>query len=282
MPTPDPTTQAIIAAVRGSSQPASTAYASPDGAWRVVLANFACTPVGEQDIYAYETVSLVATDGAAAVVDSQLINCGGLGAYGFDGLFWSADSRYFYYTTAPRRRRTRRLAGAAPGAVSTNAINGKGFTLRPAWRRSRQVGQKVQSRGYRLCCQPTTDHSCIEITLPRQRGPVQRVARRVRRVDRTVGGRETGQVGEMAKHVQRQQRHPRGWWLPAPPRAPQDAPARRRKSGSRQANGAARRRWRSGDGRTPADHRAAARSAQSDRPPLPCPPARSRQASCSG
>jgi uncharacterized Zn-binding protein involved in type VI secretion len=68
--------------------------------WRVVLANFACTPVGEQDIYAYETVSLVATDGAAAVVDSQLINCGGLGAYGFDGLFWSADSRYFYYTTA--------------------------------------------------------------------------------------------------------------------------------------------------------------------------------------
>lgn len=100
MPTPDPTTQAIIAAVRGSSQPASTAYASPDGAWRVVLANFACTPVGEQDIYAYETVSLVATDGAATVVDGQLINCGGLGAYGFDGLFWSAESRYFYYTTA--------------------------------------------------------------------------------------------------------------------------------------------------------------------------------------
>lgn len=99
-PTPDPTTQAIIAAVRGSSQPATTAYASPDGAWRVDLAIFACTPVGAQDFYAYETVSLARTEDAATVVDSQLINCGGLGAYGFDGLFWSADSRYFYYTTA--------------------------------------------------------------------------------------------------------------------------------------------------------------------------------------
>ena len=38
--------------------------------------------------------------GASAQVDSQLINCGGLGAYGFEGLCWSPDSRYFYYDTA--------------------------------------------------------------------------------------------------------------------------------------------------------------------------------------
>jgi hypothetical protein len=98
-PTPDPTTQAIIAAVQGSSQPATTTYASPDGVWRVALAVFACTPMDTGDVYAYETVSLARTD-AAAIVDSQLINCGGLGAYGFDSLFWSADSRYFYYTMA--------------------------------------------------------------------------------------------------------------------------------------------------------------------------------------
>lgn len=98
-PMPDPTTQAIIAALQGSSQPATTTYASPDGVWRVDLAVFACTPMEAGDIYAYETVSLAGMDGADAIVDSQLINCGGLGAYGFDGLFWSADSRYFYYTT---------------------------------------------------------------------------------------------------------------------------------------------------------------------------------------
>ena len=33
-------------------------------------------------------------------VDSQLINCGGLGAYGFRGLCWSPDSSYFYYDMA--------------------------------------------------------------------------------------------------------------------------------------------------------------------------------------
>jgi hypothetical protein len=99
-PTPDPATQIIIASVQTAGEPTTTTYASPDGVWRVALAVFACTPMEAGDVYAYETVSLASTDGGAAVVDSQLINCGGLGAYGFDGLFWSADSRYFYYTTA--------------------------------------------------------------------------------------------------------------------------------------------------------------------------------------
>ena len=97
-PTPDPTTQAIIAAVQAAGEPTPAAYASSDGAWRVDLAIYPCTPIATGDVYAYETVSFARTDGAA-IVDSQLINCGGLGAYGFDGLFWSADGRYFYYTT---------------------------------------------------------------------------------------------------------------------------------------------------------------------------------------
>ncbi len=51
--------------------------------------------------YAFEALYL-ARSGAdsAAQVDSQLINCGGLGAYGFQALCWSADSRYFYYDVA--------------------------------------------------------------------------------------------------------------------------------------------------------------------------------------
>ncbi len=99
-PTPDPTTQAIIAAVQAAGEPTTTAYVAPDGQRRVELAIFACAPTDSGDVYAYETASLTRTDGAAAIVDSQLINCGGLGAYGFDGLFWSADGRHFYYTTA--------------------------------------------------------------------------------------------------------------------------------------------------------------------------------------
>ncbi len=51
------------------------------------------------DEYAYEALYLTRA-GTLAQVDSQLINCGGLGAYGFQGLCWSPDSRYFYYDMA--------------------------------------------------------------------------------------------------------------------------------------------------------------------------------------
>lgn len=98
--TPDPTTQAIIAAVQAAGEPTTAAHASPDGQWRVRPGDRSRAADGYRDVYAYETVSLARTDGVASVVDSQLINCGGLGAYGFDDLFWSADNRYFYYTTA--------------------------------------------------------------------------------------------------------------------------------------------------------------------------------------
>ena len=53
------------------------------------------------DEYAFEALFLTRTGAEMqAQVDSQLINCGGLGAYGFQGLCWSPDSRYFYYDMA--------------------------------------------------------------------------------------------------------------------------------------------------------------------------------------
>jgi WD40 repeat protein len=62
---------------------------------------FDCVPVGETDEAAYEQLKLIrASDGVAKIVDTQLIYCGGLGAYGFKGLFWSPNSRYFYYANA--------------------------------------------------------------------------------------------------------------------------------------------------------------------------------------
>lgn len=41
----------------------------------------------------------VDSDEATAAAE-QLINCGGLGAFGLEGLFWSPNSRYLYFTTA--------------------------------------------------------------------------------------------------------------------------------------------------------------------------------------
>jgi hypothetical protein len=90
-----------VATVQASAQPKTRSYASPDKQWRVDLAMFDCAPTEAGGANAYETISLAHSDGAgSAIVDSQLIYCGGLGAYGLDGLFWSPNSRYFYYTTA--------------------------------------------------------------------------------------------------------------------------------------------------------------------------------------
>ncbi len=66
---------------------------------------YGCVAAGNSDEgsdeYAFEGLYLGRVDaGSFAQVDSQLINCGGLGAYGFQGLCWSPDSRYFYYDMA--------------------------------------------------------------------------------------------------------------------------------------------------------------------------------------
>jgi len=61
-----------------------------------------CIKVNEGgDENALEQLHLVnLVTGDERLVDMQLQYCGGLGAYGFEGRFWSPDSKYFYYTTA--------------------------------------------------------------------------------------------------------------------------------------------------------------------------------------
>jgi len=92
----------IIGTVTALRQPRIyAAYPSSDGQWRMKVVIFDCVPVGETDEAAYEQLILIrARDGVEQIVDTQLIYCGGLGAYGFKGLFWSPNSRYFYYTSA--------------------------------------------------------------------------------------------------------------------------------------------------------------------------------------
>lgn len=102
IPTPSPT--AVLAAlVMATQQPILFAsYPSPDGMWRMDIIIYDCIKVQEDaDENAYEQLLLVdppSEDGQVAA--EQLQYCGGLGAYGFDGRYWSPNSRYFYYTDA--------------------------------------------------------------------------------------------------------------------------------------------------------------------------------------
>jgi hypothetical protein len=90
-----------VATVMAAAAPAiRTPLTSPDGHWRAEVASYPCTPTAEGEL-AYERLTLTDTrTGATTVVATQTIACGGLGAYGLAGLFWSANSRYLYFTTA--------------------------------------------------------------------------------------------------------------------------------------------------------------------------------------
>jgi hypothetical protein len=96
------TSTAIAKAVVAASQPKIHAsYLSPDKKWRAEVIFYACVKVWGAGENAYEQLKLIeASSGIEKIVDSQLQYCGGVGAYGLGGLFWSPNSRYFYYTSA--------------------------------------------------------------------------------------------------------------------------------------------------------------------------------------
>ncbi len=75
---------------------------SPNGKWRAEVIRYDCVRVGiEVDEKAYEVIKLIRLeDGLETVLDTQLQNCGGLGAAGLGVEFWSANSQYVYYTEA--------------------------------------------------------------------------------------------------------------------------------------------------------------------------------------
>jgi hypothetical protein len=104
-PTPDAATRDTIAAVMAGMQPVTQTFASPDGVWQAEITMYGCVATGngseDDGVYAVEALYLARTGrDSPAQLDSQLINCGGLGAHGFQGLCWSPDSRYFYYDMA--------------------------------------------------------------------------------------------------------------------------------------------------------------------------------------
>jgi hypothetical protein len=88
--------------VISKSQPKTHgSYLSPDGQWQAEIVIYDCVQTTEQDTNAYEQLKLINTaDKRETMIDSQFLNCGGMGAYGLDGLVWASNSRYFYYTNA--------------------------------------------------------------------------------------------------------------------------------------------------------------------------------------
>ena len=107
-PTPSqPATPAVtptldaLATVIASQQPRVESHPSPDGRWIAEILAYDCVRVSEEQENAYQELMLTElATGQPLTVDSQFLFCGGLGASGLGGRFWSADSRFFYYTDA--------------------------------------------------------------------------------------------------------------------------------------------------------------------------------------
>jgi hypothetical protein len=99
------TSTAIVKAVMTVQQSREyRSYTSPDGNWQARVVIYDCIKVDPRagtDSNSMEQLRMLETSsGQERVSDSQLLYCGGLGAYGLEGLAWSANSRYFYYTNA--------------------------------------------------------------------------------------------------------------------------------------------------------------------------------------
>ena len=92
----------IIGTVVAKSKPrVHSSQVSPDRNWRAEVVIYDCVQVGEEHENAYEQLRLLrSSDGTEQLVDTQLQYCGGLGGFGFKEMFWSPNSRYFYYTNA--------------------------------------------------------------------------------------------------------------------------------------------------------------------------------------
>jgi hypothetical protein len=80
---------------------------SPDGQFTARLLRWDCAPLadpgnpGLSAPFAFEQILLLRAGGEPMpAIDSQLIRCEGLGAFGLGNLAWSGNSRFLYYTTA--------------------------------------------------------------------------------------------------------------------------------------------------------------------------------------
>ena len=99
----NPTDSPDIAATLSAGSPTEILqiFQSPDKKWEIRIEKIDCQKIGKLDEISLE--ELILRDqltGVETQIYSQLINCGGVGAFGIGGSFWSKNSRYFYFTDA--------------------------------------------------------------------------------------------------------------------------------------------------------------------------------------
>ena len=103
-PTATPDLASTVIAI--SSPKIEASFLSPDGKWRGEVVLYDCVQADtreDADTNAVEILKLIRVDDKSEmIVERDLYNCGGLGAYGFGGFFWSPNNQSFYYTNAAR------------------------------------------------------------------------------------------------------------------------------------------------------------------------------------
>jgi len=100
--TPIPTVD-IAATVIGTIPPRiHSSFLSADNQWRAEVVIHDCVKLqGNIDANAVEMLKLIqVNDQAERIIETQLLSCGGVGAFGIGGLLWSPNNQYFYYTDA--------------------------------------------------------------------------------------------------------------------------------------------------------------------------------------
>ena len=81
-----------------------SSFPSADGKWIAEVVIYDCVKVDPRETAeanAVEILKLIQTDDQTEkIIETQLLSCGGVGAYGVGGLVWSPNNQYFYYTDA--------------------------------------------------------------------------------------------------------------------------------------------------------------------------------------
>ncbi|MFO7661587.1 MAG: hypothetical protein R6X18_03230 [Chloroflexota bacterium] len=77
-------------------------YPSPEGSTEAQVLIYDCTTIIEGQENALDVLRIVDSNSGEIVqeVTSQFQYCGGLGAFGLGGLYWSPSGRFFYYTNS--------------------------------------------------------------------------------------------------------------------------------------------------------------------------------------
>jgi hypothetical protein len=93
------TSTAVVDTLRTTVTPqVYHSYRSPDGKWLAKIILYPCTQVRTEPGYRPDALEVLQMNDQE--VETEDYFCGGQGAYGFAGKFWTYNSRFFYYTDA--------------------------------------------------------------------------------------------------------------------------------------------------------------------------------------